>query len=745
MTRQEWAAEALRRAAEHVEKAAKGARHDELKRRACSVAPYVRDGAIGAEAVTSRLVAAAAASGKSSDEARSVVAWALDRAADGDAWYPDPDDQDAATIEWGGRTLQLPRRTRKDRPPLELVGEDYEPTPIRPRLQDLDLSGVRLPTCPAPPPEDCPLEVTMYPPMKGGTQGARIAWTWGQLVREVADPHLDAADKARDVPMWAPHTVEGDKRARGAVPERHTALILDYDAPGWSLDAARADWGDVRHVVHTSWSHQVPKDGAPACPRGRVVVALSRPVTPDEHAALAEWVLQSGRGTPGAPELRSVIRAYVAPCEAPGGYEHASHDPGQVVDVDALLAALERLRDGVAEELEQHGPDPDVWGMLDVRRNKDGEVVAVLPHHRNLVTILRHDRRQAGRFTYDAFLETGSIDGKPVGDVDVLRLMEWVGDVYGLHPPKDRTVDAVRQVCHETTTHVLQDYLHGLVWDGVPRVQDLLWRYMGCHNAPDGLSQVYARRWMVSAVARALRPGCKVDTMLILKGPQGARKSTGFRVLGGDWFSDSPIPIGTDDAAQALQGVWIQELPELDSLRRKEVTAIKAFIAAQEDHFRRRFDRFWTDRPRQSVLVGTTNEDSFLADATGSRRFWVREVVRRVDIEAIERDRDQLWAEAVMMFEAGDQWWLTDAEDAQRVEDNEAYQVEYPWQADLLERGPALGWFELADVLGHILDQRPGDVQMRDLQSAGRVLSAAGYQKKKSTVAGRRAWRWHAP
>lgn len=751
MTRQEWAAEALARAASHVEGATKGQRHDELKRRACSVAPYVRDGAIGADVVTARLVAAAAASGKPASEAQQVVAWALERAADGEAWYPDADDRDAATITWGGRTLQLPRTPRKDRPALELVGDDYEPTPIAPRLQDLDLSAVPLVTCEAPP-VDAPLWVTLYPPMKGGTQGERQEWSWARLVHEVSDPYDGGAtDKARDVPMWAPHLVDGDARPKGAVPACHTALILDYDDDeAWTVETCSAWWSEVRHVVHTSWSHNIekhrPAGALPAMGRGRCVVALSRPVTPDELSALAEWVLQSGRGRPGAPELRSIIRAYVAPCMAPGGYEHTSHDPGRVLDVDAMLASLSALRADVVEDLEAHAPDPDVWGMLDVRRNKDGDVIAVLPHHRNMVAILRHDRRQRGRLTYDAFVETGRIDGRPVADVDLLQLMEWVGEVYGIHPTKDRMTDAVRQVCHETTTHALQDYLRGLEWDGTPRVMHLLSRYMGCENDPAGLSYVYSRRWMVSAVARALQPGCKVDTMLILKGAQGARKSSGFRALAGEWFSDSPIPIGTDDAGQALQGVWIQELPELDSLRRKEVTAIKAFIAAQEDHFRRRFDKFWTDRPRQSVLVGTTNEDSFLADATGSRRFWVREVVRRIDLEAIGRDRDQMWAEAVHLFDSGEQWWLTDAEDRLRTADNDAYQIEAPWQADLLASAAAQpGKFELADLMVAILDTDKGRLRRGDLMAAGRILAAEGYTKARELIGGRRAVRWWMP
>jgi len=744
--RTEWAAEALDRAAKHVERAAKGQRHDELKRRACSVAPYVRDGTLTAEQVQGRLTAAAAASGKPAGESTRLIAWALDRAADGDPWYPDGDE--TTTITWGSSTYTLPTQPRSPRPRLELVDADFEPTPIAPRLRDCSLSGLPLLTCEGQPVEDAALGVTLYPAMKAGTQGTRKGWTWAQLVAECADPHLDAKDKARDVPMWAPHLVDGDARLKGAVPDLHTALILDYDDDdGWTVDTCSAWWADVRHVVHTSWSHGIAKGDSPSHGRGRAVVALSRPVTPDELSALAEWALQSSRGTPGAAELRSVIRAYVAPCVAPGGYEHTAHDPGRVVDVDGMLGAVLEVQRGVANELEAHAPDPDVWGMLDVRTNKAGDVSTVPGHHRNLVTILRHDRRQRGRWSYDRFVETGFVDGRPVDDVVVLRHMEWIGEVYRVHPTKDRLTDAIRQTCRDHETHALQDYLRGLVWDGQPRVRSLLWRYFGCANAPDGLAQVYALRWMVSAVARALEPGCKVDTMLILKGVQGAKKSSGFRALAGDaWFSDSPIPIGTDDAGQALQGTWIQELPELDSLRRKEITAVKAFIAAQDDHFRRRFDKFWTDRPRQSVLVGTTNESSFLADATGSRRFWVREVVRQVDLDAIRRDRDQLWAEAVHLFDDGVQWWLTDAEDSQRTEDNEQHQVEYPWQDEFWEAVRQMfGPFQLEALLGRVFDVQPHALEMKHTQSAARLLSAAGWRRLRETRDGKRGRWWHPP
>jgi predicted P-loop ATPase len=171
--------------------------------------------------------------------------------------------------------------------------------------------------------------------------------------------------------------------------------------------------------------------------------------------------------------------------------------------------------------------------------------------------------------------------------------------------------------------------------------------------------QEVGRRFMVAAVARAMRPGCKVDTMLVLEGPQGGKKSTAIQILCGDqFFSDSLPQVGTKDASDHLRGKWFIEIGELAAMGKTEVESTKAFISRREERYRRPYDRTETRYKRRCVFVGTTNQDTYLRDETGNRRFWpVR--VGKVDLGALERDRDLLWAEAVYWFRQGKPWHLT--------------------------------------------------------------------------------------
>jgi predicted P-loop ATPase len=163
--------------------------------------------------------------------------------------------------------------------------------------------------------------------------------------------------------------------------------------------------------------------------------------------------------------------------------------------------------------------------------------------------------------------------------------------------------------------------------------------------------------WLISAVARVMKPGCKADHMLVLEARQGAGKSRALRVLAGDeYFCDSMPDLRMKDAQLQTFGAWIIEWAELDAMSRAETTAIKDFLTRQVEKLRRPYGHHTEDVPRQCVFAGTTNTRDYLRDETGNRRFWPVSC-GRIDCDALARDREQLWAEAVALFDDGATWW----------------------------------------------------------------------------------------
>ena len=178
-------------------------------------------------------------------------------------------------------------------------------------------------------------------------------------------------------------------------------------------------------------------------------------------------------------------------------------------------------------------------------------------------------------------------------------------------------------------------------------------------------------------------PGIKADGCLVLEGAQGLRKSSFLRTLAGEYFSDSPIEIGSKDAFLSLRGVWIAELAELATYLRKDPDTLKQFMSSPVDRYRPPYATEAEDFPRQCVFAGTVNHFTYLKDATGARRFNpVR--VTRVDLSALERDRDQLWAEAMLAWRAGESWWPTTSEQLENAElaQEDRFQVD-AWEAPL--------------------------------------------------------------
>jgi predicted P-loop ATPase len=262
----------------------------------------------------------------------------------------------------------------------------------------------------------------------------------------------------------------------------------------------------------------------------------------------------------------------------------------------------------------------------------------------------------------------------PATDVDVTALQEQL-QLVGLRlAPKETVHQAVELRAQECAFHPVRHYLEGLEWDGEDRLTGLFSIYFGAEASP--YVEAVGPMFFIGMVARILEPGCKVDHLPVLEGPQGTLKSTACRILGGEWFSDSlPDVTAWKDAAQHLRGKWLIEVSEMHAMSKVEAAQLKAFITRQEERYRPSYGRKEVIEPRQCAFIGTTNKDRYLRDETGGRRFWpIR--TGTIDTEKLTRDRDQLFAEAVARYRAGEAWWP-----------NKEFEVAYiiPQQADRYE------------------------------------------------------------
>lgn len=266
-------------------------------------------------------------------------------------------------------------------------------------------------------------------------------------------------------------------------------------------------------------------------------------------------------------------------------------------------------------------------------------------------------------------------------DEDMAKLRIYLEPFFG-KPSKADLQDAVAAAAGDQAYHPVRDYLNGLVWDGRPRLDTLFIDYLGAEDSE--YTRAVTRKSFVAAVARIMTPGCKYDTMVVLVGKQGRHKSTILAKMGGSWFSDSLRTFGDKDAMETIQGTWLNEVAEMQALSKADVNAVKMFLSKTEDYYRAAYAHYPEERPRQCVFFGTTNTPQCLTDITGGRRFLIVDIdqqMRTKDVfKDLDAERDQLWAEAVVLFRQHEPLYLPPHLDAIARSLQESHRSQHPWE-----------------------------------------------------------------
>lgn len=398
------------------------------------------------------------------------------------------------------------------------------------------------------------------------------------------------------------------------------------------------------------------------CPSIKIIDTSDRPAGWDlaDNQGLT-WDIFKAWATPLAKEYAKPVGAEIVEPVPPSQSEPAT------VNNLALIMAPDNEDPGTV------GPMTAVWEEIGLQLANNKPVNNIT----NVCRVIRNDENLKNSIWYDSFHRKIFINGQPIDDSAEVEFTAMLQHTYGLTRMDKATVrDGLINYAFKNVRNEPKEWLESLKWDGVDRVTEFFTTYFSSES--DEYHRHIAKYFWASIPARILDPGCKCDCMVVLQGNQGKGKSQSCEIIGGKWHFESCNEIGTKDFLQSLHGVMLMEISELASLQKAKNEAIKLTLTSRRDHFRLPYGRNVETFPRQCVFIGTTNEDEFICDQTGGRRFYPV-TTGDINLDGLRRDRDQLFAQGVQIYKNNLQnWWSVPSEFSEIQQ--ESRRVADPWE-----------------------------------------------------------------
>lgn len=383
----------------------------------------------------------------------------------------------------------------------------------------------------------------------------------------------------------------------------------------------------------------------------------------------------------------------------------------------------------------------------------------------NIFMILTNDKNLKGMVALDEFSmmqvrKQKTPWGREYGEWDEeddFELGMYVAKYYGFTVKSDAAIEkAVAQAARCNRFNPVTDWLDGLIWDGTSRLPYWLADVYG--TPQDAYHALIGTLFPLGMVARAYKPGCQWDYAPVFEGEQGIGKTSSLRIFGGEWYKETPFKVGDKDSYLTIQGAWLYEVPELDSFNKGEITAVKAFITNKVDDFRAPYGRRNVKYPRRTCFCATTNQDEYLKDTTGGRRFWPIRCVN-IQLDVLKKCREQLFAEAVHLFKSGHRWHPTREEERDLIMPQQAArELEDVWyskiyrfvngfaDSDSAQAIPTLNEVTAEELLTKALRIEIGKLSGAKIETmrVSTIMKRMGWSKKRRT-SGARDWFYARP